>query len=85
LLYDFQRFIQGGVEGTVIWIVLSIGMLALPLVAVIHVSEHEDRAARRIEKEHDPFSDVEITITGRSSVVAPRVGPTTDAWERARC
>jgi hypothetical protein len=52
----------------VIWIALSIGMLALVLFSLISMSKHQDRAARRLEKERDPFSDIEITVTGSSII-----------------
>ena len=59
---------SSGEEGTVIWIALSIGMLALVLFSLISMSKHQDRAARRLEKERDPFSDIEITVTGSSII-----------------
>jgi len=51
----------------VIWIVLSIGLLALLLFSLMSMSKQQDREARRSEIECDPASDVEITIA-RSSL-----------------
>jgi hypothetical protein len=50
----------------VIWIVLSIGLLALLLFSLVSMSKQQDREARHSEIECDPASDVEITIAGSS-------------------
>ena len=48
-----------------IWIMLSIGLVAvLLLFALLGIAKREDRAARRLEKASNPFSDVHITETG---------------------
>jgi hypothetical protein len=57
-----------------IWIALSIGMLALLLFSLRSMSRQQDRAARRIEITRNPFSEVEFTITGSSGFIAPRAG-----------
>jgi len=51
----------------VIWIVLSIGLLALLLFSLLSMSKRQDRGARHSELECNPSSDVEITVA-RSSV-----------------
>jgi len=58
----------------VIWIVLSIGMLALLLFSLMSMAKQQDRTARRIERHRDPFSDVEITVTGSRGVITFRSG-----------
>jgi hypothetical protein len=57
-----------------IWIALSIGMVALLLFSLMSIAKQQDRTARRIEKKRDPFSDVEITVTGSSGVITMRSG-----------
>jgi hypothetical protein len=58
-----------------IWIALSIGMLALLLFSLMSMSKQQDHATRRIEKTRNPFSEVEFTITGSSGFITPRAGP----------
>jgi len=59
----------------VIWIALPIGMLAPLLFSLMSMAKQQDRTARRIEKDRDPFSNVEITVTGSRGVITMRRGP----------
>jgi len=59
----------------VIWIALSIGMLALLLFSLMSMAKQQDRTARWIEKKRNPFSDVEITVTGSRRVITMRSAP----------
>jgi hypothetical protein len=54
----------------VIWIVLSIGLIALLLFSLMSMSKHQDRQARHSEIECDPTSDVEITVAGSNMPTA---------------
>jgi hypothetical protein len=43
---------------------LAVGLCYVFVFSLLKVSSDADRRARRAEKRADPFSDVDITITG---------------------
>jgi len=61
---------MSGREGTVTWIALTISSLALLIFALMDTAKHEDRVARHSEKHCEPFSDVDITLTGLGAAQA---------------